>query len=176
MPRNQTKDETATEPAYGANTVTVACKIPHGVWLQLHEWTEATEPHPLTGTRQVKVASKVGKPVQIKGYRGLPFTGPIPGIETLGGYALTYGVPRDFWEKWLEQNQSLLIVKNQLIFAHNEKASIKDFSRGNETVKSGFEPIDPDNPNLKMNGKSAFQTENNPDAQKRLAISAATND
>jgi hypothetical protein len=176
MARTQTKDEPETEPAYGSNTVTVVCKLPHGIWLQLHEWGESIEPHPLTGTRTVKVARKVGKPILIKGYRGLPFTGPIPGIETNCGYALTPGVPKDFWEKWLEQNKSLLIVKNELIFAHNDKASVKDFTRGNETVICGFEPIDPDNPNRKLNGKSASQSEKNPDAKSRLAISAATND
>jgi hypothetical protein len=69
----RTQSNSSTDAAYGAATVTVACKMPHGVWLQLHELVECTEPHPALGTRQVKQARKVGEPIMVKGYRGLPF-------------------------------------------------------------------------------------------------------
>jgi hypothetical protein len=149
----QTADDNPSDIAYGAATVTVACKLPNGVWLQLHEMVEHTEPSP-NGPRQVKMARKVGKPVLIKGYKGFAFDHIEPRNTTIiGGFALTKGVPRDFFEKWCEQNQDSFLLKNQLMFAHVEKASVDDFAKGNESVKNGFEPIDPDNPNTRMGSK-----------------------
>jgi hypothetical protein len=150
MARTQTSP--SPDAAYGAATVTVACKMPNGVWLQLHELVECTEPHPALGTRQVKQARKVGEPIMVKGYRGLPF-GIDPKIDIAGGYALTPGVPRDFWKKWFEQNKHSALVKNHLIFAHHERASVDDFATGNETIRCGLEPIDPDKPMEKLGGR-----------------------
>jgi hypothetical protein len=45
-------------------------------------------------------------------------TGPryvVKGSE--GGYALTEGIPKDFWERWLRQNKDAPCVVKKLVFA-----------------------------------------------------------
>jgi hypothetical protein len=73
--------------------------------------------------------------------------GRLPEFNATGGYALTPGIPRDFWELWLEQNRNAPYVRNHCIFA----ASTEDRARAkvrNEYagVMSGLEPIDPERP------------------------------
>jgi hypothetical protein len=83
---------------------------------------------------------------------------------------LTPGVPRDFWEKWLEQNRTSAIVRNQMIFAHVERASVDDFANGNDSLRCGLEPVDPDAPMIKLGGRVGNS------AEKRLGIETADHD
>ena len=78
--------------------MTVACKLPNGIWLQLHEMRPMTEPHPMLGTREIGIARKVGEPVLIQGYKGIHHNDEPKDIAIRGGYALTPGVSREFWE------------------------------------------------------------------------------
>jgi hypothetical protein len=94
-----------SEPAYGSGTVTVCCKLPNGIYLQLHEMTERTIPDAMIGTRQIKMARAVGDRVLIKGYKGLYHNDEPKDIPIIRGYATTPGIDRFFWESWLEQNK-----------------------------------------------------------------------
>ena len=129
-----------------SDTVTVACKLPHGLVLRLHEMVEMNEPTAGGGFRKVKRAQAIGEPVVLKGYvrrfdRRLE---PAPVAQT-SSFALTHGVDADFFKKWLAQNHDLDAVKNNLIWAHSAADMIEGFIIEYEAQKSGIEPIDPQN-------------------------------
>jgi hypothetical protein len=128
----------------GATTVTVACKLPAGLWLQLWDMVDVPEGSP-TGTRNIKKAQKKGAPIKLNGC-ALPF-GAVPEFPMPGGYALTT-IPADFWEEWCRQNADSDILANRIIFAHASPTDTEAQAReqARNKVKSGFEPIDPRNP------------------------------
>ena len=51
-----------------AGKVTVACRLPHGVFLQAYRQVEDSEPIPGGGTRTFTRPEPVGAPVRIRGY------------------------------------------------------------------------------------------------------------
>jgi hypothetical protein len=126
-------------------TCTVACKVPNGIIMRIYEMIEAIEPSPMGG-RTIKQARQVGKDIRIKGA-----TTPTPNTmqfnQLMHGYGITQGVPKDVWEKWLEQHKDADIVINKLIFAYED--SNQTFNRASkqrkEGVRSGLEPLDPFN-------------------------------
>jgi len=65
----------------------------------------------------------------------LPFVDP--------AFALTHNVPRLFWDLWLEQNADSALVRNGLIFAHKQAASVTDQLRDHEDLTCGLEPLTP---------------------------------
>lgn len=130
--------------AKSAAMVTVACKLPNGLWLQLYDMVDGREMTP-QGPNTVKVARKRGEPIKLNGC-ALKF-GQTSEVPMPGGYALTQ-VPADFWERWLAANEDADIVQNRLVFAHDsaDKAASQARDQLKEKVKSGLEPIDPKNP------------------------------
>lgn len=135
-----------------ANTVTIACKLPNGMFLDLMgEEKEEMVPSNSGPVRQVK--RDLLKRVLVRGVaaerrleRGDEHGDPMesPGIMTVqGGYGLTFGVDKDFWDAWLRQNANSDLVKNRLIFAAaGDKAA--DQAREQEEIRSGLEPLDPE--------------------------------
>lgn len=122
-------------------TVSVACKLPHGLILQHQKAEKLNEPVMGGGTREVTRYVRTGKTVVIKGF-SLP-SGAAPPSAALGGYAITHGVEADFFTEWLKQNQEMDIVQQGLIFAHEKPAEVEKFAKDNRAVLSGLEPIDP---------------------------------
>jgi hypothetical protein len=121
-----------------SGTVTVACKLPHGMILQMHEMVEGNEPVMGGGTRSFKIARRVGEPVRLRG-NAVPF-GKAPMYAIEGGYALTPGVDAAFFSAWLKQNADHDAVKNKLIYAVGNKDVGKP--RELRELKSGLEPLD----------------------------------
>lgn len=144
-------NEKITAPAVAgtdksSRTVTVACKIPTGLTLQLCERRETQETAQGT-TREVVTYSKVGDVIVVAG-PAYP-NGPVPkGFkrrpDVVEGYALTYNVPADFWGAWLEQNKDADYVRSSMIFALPDVQSVQSKAIEMKDVRSGFEPIDPD--------------------------------
>lgn len=127
-------------------TVTVACKLPHGLILRLHEMVEMNEPTAGGSFRKVKRAQVIGEPVVVKGYsRRFDHRTEQAPAALPSSYALTYGVDADFFKKWLDQNKDLDAVKHNLIWAHAETDMVEGFIKEHAAQKSGFEPIDPNN-------------------------------
>jgi hypothetical protein len=120
-------------------SVTVACKIPNGLELRVMEAHDFNEPVMGGGTRTVQLHRQIGAPVHIKGCaapHGIP-------IVTHGGYALTTNVDADFWTKWLEQNASTDMVRNNLIYAMPREDSAAGKGREQSEIRSGLERLDP---------------------------------
>lgn len=144
------KTATAAAPAVKttktSGTVTVACKFPAGVVLQLCQKVEFEERTQAGGTVKRIRYDKVGQvftargPADPNGQAPKGFRRP----EVEGGYALTSGIPADFWEEWLSQNAQNPLVLSKMIFAHVSKDSTIDEAQDHESTRSGFEPLNPD--------------------------------
>lgn len=139
-----------------ASTVTVACKLPHGLILRYFDMVENSEPVMGGGMRTYHIAKQRGEPVVIKGYATK--WGEHPSIQISGGYALTKGVDADFFEAWLAQNQDHDAVKSGLIFAADRVDYAADKAKERAGIRNGLEPIDPSKPMRgveKYDGKAA---------------------
>lgn len=120
-------------------TVTVACKMPNGLILELTELFDHTEPLPGGGTKTVPMHRRTGKRVTIAG-PAAP-AGMAPKAPVMGGYALTHGIDADFWKQWLEQNKHSDLVRNKMIFAHEKQDSVEGRAREQAELRSGLEPM-----------------------------------
>lgn len=125
-----------------SDTVVVACKLPHGLLLQLQREIEVAEPSPSDPGRKVKRHERFGETHAIAGCaRPVGADGDFAPVA--GGYGLTYDIPRDFWETWLRQNAELPAVVNGFIFAHGKAAETRAQAKAGEAGLSGLEPVNP---------------------------------
>ncbi len=109
------------------NTVSVGCKLPNGMHLDI---TQVGEPL---------------KRVTLKGINSLT-QGAIIRPAVRGGFAITENVPKEFFEEWMRTHKEHPAVKNNLIFFHAQTESVKDMAEDLNDVEHGFEPIDPNKP------------------------------
>lgn len=129
-----------------AETVTVACKIPNGLVLQLCKPIVQVE-QGMGVTRDVQVHLKTGETITVAGPaypNGPPPKGFKRRPDDADGYALTKNVPGKFWEEWFLQNKDADYVTSGLIFAFPEIESVMDMARDGERIMSGLQPLDPD--------------------------------
>lgn len=125
-----------------AKFVTVACKLPMGMLLHLQQEYKDSEQTP-NGVREVTRYRKVGDGITVFG-PSMPVGVPTPPNKRIvGGYALTRGVPAEFWDKWLAQNKDAPYVKSEMIFALPNTSDAEDRADKQADVKSGLEPLDP---------------------------------
>lgn len=124
---------------YAGDVVTVACKMPNGLVLQLQEKRSEQEQTP-TGPQSIEIWRKTGQQYRVHGNRA-PF-GEAPPAEVAGGFALTHNVPRWFWEQWLAQNEGADYLTNGLIFAASASHAAGQASE-KASILSGLEPLSP---------------------------------
>jgi hypothetical protein len=132
----------ATKPATGTATVTVACKLPHGLLCRVHKEVEQEETIP-GGTRKIKLWFPTGEEFRLNGNAYPQNVGPKVPIEH--GFALTHGVPKDLWDAWLKQNRMLPAVREGMIFAQGSAAKAVDEAKEKKGIRTGFERLDPNN-------------------------------
>lgn len=124
-----------------AGTVTVACKLPHGLVLQLQEPYKVDEDVMGGGKKEVTRFRRTGDVVVIEGCAvkmGEPHD-----KHLASGFALTHGVDADFFAKWMEQNKDLTPVARGMIFAFEKPGSTIAEARNRSGELSGLEPVDP---------------------------------
>lgn len=124
-----------------AESVTVACKLPHGLILRVFKMHETNEAVMGGGSRVVKVAHPIEKTFVVAG-----FSHPqnaAPKATLIEGFALTPSVDKEFWDLWLSQNAESDVVKNGLIFAHVKPADTSAESKEKKLTRSGLERLDP---------------------------------
>lgn len=63
----------------------------------------------------------------------------------IGGYGLTE-VDKDFFEAWCKANADSALLKAGLIFAQEKPQAAASQAREQESVQSGFEPLDMSKP------------------------------
>jgi len=122
-PRHQPHVERPTS----STTIAVGCKLPNGMHLDIRKLGEPT------------------KRVTLKGINSLS-QGLIIRPAVRGGFAITEGVPKEFFERWMELNANHPAVKNELIFAHEQAASVRAMGEERDQLQHGFEPVDPNKP------------------------------
>lgn len=133
----------------GTDTVIVACKLPNG--LVIYDEREKTVNEQMFGGgfRPIQVWERVpGSEVTLNGNamsHETLLSGDVPHL-VVGGYAMTPGVPRDFWERWLERHRDTDIVRNRLVFAAASESKVRGMAKENAATRSGLEPLDPDHP------------------------------
>ncbi|WP_233867122.1 hypothetical protein [Paraburkholderia adhaesiva] len=106
-------------PAASSDTVTVACRLPQGLHLDIVKHGELRRRVTLNGANSP---------------------------HAVAGFGITEHVPRAFFEQWLADHAELPAVKHGLIFAHKQKASVEDQAGERGEVKSGLDPMDPKKP------------------------------
>jgi hypothetical protein len=136
----------STPRAAAVEFVTVACKLPNGIHLDVFDQFEYEE-NTIMGTRKSKRAVRSGR-VTIAGIKRRT-----DDSRLVMGFALTPNVPRDHWEAWLAANKDTPLVVNGLIFAHRQHSSVQDMAKEREANRSGLEPLDPRNLPKEFRGK-----------------------
>lgn len=123
---------------HAGGKVTVACKLPNGLRLQLHEAVEVAVPVLGGGVKVVKEYRPVGEPITVAGWRGADGK---PKLGTVAGCGITHNVPADFWNQWLKENKEQAYVRNGLIFAYEKADHVEGQAREEKDRKSGLEPL-----------------------------------
>jgi hypothetical protein len=101
-------------------TVTVGCKLPHGLHLDIYNDD---------GTLRDRVTVAGANSTDI-----------------IGGHGVTLGVPKAHFDEWMRRNKGSAAVRNELIFAHDSANDVAAQARSNVANKTGFEGINPDKP------------------------------
>ena len=126
-----------------AGTVTVGCKIPQGIMLDIYDWETVSLPVMAGGFKEVRMARALPWQHRLNGpARKIGQDVPYQIIE---GAALTHGVDADNFAIWLEQRKESDIVRNGLVFAQIKVGDAVAQAKEHRNQKSGFEPIDPAN-------------------------------
>ncbi|MCC8963766.1 hypothetical protein H8A95_15960 [Bradyrhizobium sp. Pear76] len=130
----------AEAEAKSPRTVTVACKLPHGIRIRGYEKRGEREQVLGGGVREFDVWRPVGPYIRIKGpvvpaqFQAL--------VEVVGGYAITSGVPAEVFEQFMEHNEDSDFVKNNMIYGHEHRGRVISWAREHERQKTGVEPLD----------------------------------
>ncbi|PWT77549.1 MAG: hypothetical protein C5B60_02640 [Chloroflexi bacterium] len=145
-PNITTPGTLAADPGRGRTAgakVTVACKLPGGLLMRI--FAPMTRPEPVMGggTREVTTWEPTGQGRWARG-NAVPY-GVVPSWPIVGGYGLTHDVPKDFWDKYLEQNRDSPWIVHHLVFAYEDAAQAAAAAKEKAALKSGLEPLDPDN-------------------------------
>lgn len=120
-------DKPAGKKATVGKTLTVYCKLPHGIRYALPDGSE------------LKLVGMLGderSPLQVSG---------MPGRDSVAGFGVTRNVDPDAWAWVVENHGDSLAHKNELIFVKDsgdEKSGTAEAKEKSGEV-TGFEPIDP---------------------------------
>lgn len=68
----------------------------------------------------------------------------------IGGYGLTRGVDKEFFEGWLKDHASFEPVAKDLVFAVGQESAARGTASERKGEKNGFEPLDPTNPGARL--------------------------
>lgn len=126
--------------------VTVACKIPNGIILQLCRETKYWEDTP-SGSKERKRFDRAGPRYHVAGPaypNGQAPKGYPERVPTAGGFALTSDIPKEFWDQWLEQNRETSFIVNGQVFAMSTLDSAQGKGREQKDIMTGFEAISQD--------------------------------
>lgn len=123
----------------GDRTVVVVCKMPRGLFLQLHEPIEQQVNLSNGGTQMRKAQMRIGDPVRLKP-SVLPF-GAIPNYPIVEGFSLTRDVDANFWNQYYQQNKNLEMIQSGLLCAFDNEADATAYCREQAKLKHGLEPL-----------------------------------
>lgn len=107
--------------------VTVACKLPHGLILELgNPGADNYRRHLVAGPY---TTDQAGKPASI----------------VVNNYAFTK-VPEDFWKAWSAKHKGAQYLKTRAVYAEAESDGAQAAALTDGNTRSGFERLNPDKP------------------------------
>lgn len=122
------------------DTVTIACKLPNGLRLDVTGKDGVRQSVTIRGNRLA--TNPDGLPIQSHEIAGNPLSSMLA-----DSYGLTPNVPADFWAQWAKENANYTPYKLGMVFAQGEHASAAAQAREvYADVKTGLEPMDRDKP------------------------------
>lgn len=156
-------------PLSDGDTVCVACKIPQGVIMDHYEMVDDFESMYGGGSRPIKRSVPTGRRFILAGLGkeiAAMRQGVMPMTPNAGGYAITAGIPREFWEWWSHayRDQPMLNPERPLVFAEPTLSRALARARELSATESGFEPIDPNDPRKRTGMRAVTSSERPPGA------------
>lgn len=125
-------------PAGGGRMVIVVCKMPRGIYLQLHEKVMQDVRVMGGGIEKREVAMAVGDQVRLRP-SVLPF-GAIPNYTIVNGFSFTE-VEANFWNSWYQQNPKFGMLEAGLLCAFDTEADARAYCKEYGTLTHGLEPL-----------------------------------
>ena len=135
----------AKDASKTGDTVTVACKLPHGIVLH-REVKKSRTVNVLGGGQRDEFYFERVPDSEVRVYGTARVVGHAPLTRIVCGFALTQGVPKETWDQWRAANKDMPAVKNGLIFAYPTTALAADAAKDpdNKKLRSNLEPLNPD--------------------------------
>lgn len=131
-------------PSGSGDTVTVGCKLPHGMILQLNQMVDAREPVMGGGMRDTKRAVPHGARYFVRGTAHPQNEAPKALIHE--GFALTPGIPADIWAEWCKQHADADVLDKDrpLLRAFARQSDTEAWARESRSARTGQERLNPD--------------------------------
>lgn len=127
-----------------ARTVVVVCKMPRGLYLDIHQPVPQDVRVSGGGIEKRTIHMRMPERVRLKP-AVLPY-GTIPNYPIVEGFSLTRDVDADFWRKYSEQNTGLQMITEGLLRGFDNEADATAYCREYAALKHGIEPLNVDGP------------------------------
>ena len=143
--------------AAAGQTVTVGCRLPTGLYMQIFELETQKVDRPDGTQKEVKVAVAKSQRVKLNGAAKFRGGGKEMAHDIRHGAGLTFGVDADLFAAWMKANADTEIVKNGLVFAHRTN-DIEAQAKDHRAQRTGLEPLDSRNLPDEFKGKVETKT------------------
>jgi hypothetical protein len=126
-----------------ANTVAIACRLPHGFVLQAQEKFTVAEPTQSDPSRKVERSRFTGPKFRVAGFAVSRDPADERERQTVvAGYGITPDVPKTLWDAFLRDNEDWEPIAKGLVKAFPSEDRAKGYARaGGGGVFSGLEAI-----------------------------------
>lgn len=121
-----------------ADTITVLCRLPSGIRLDLHDLSSLSER--TQATAPVMTPPQARSSILLNGIRQDPLYHPVE--NRLLGRAGRTTVPTNFWKAWLEQNRQSDLITRKIIFAETTPARADNAMAELTKDRTGLEGAD----------------------------------
>jgi hypothetical protein len=125
--------------------VRVACKLPHGLWLELHNPPPPFDPlrpsfHAVTAAVRPRVSIKLNGANSVKNHWNTGFYRVMAPSYDFG----VTDIPEDVWEEWEKLHKDEPFIKGGLIFALPKLKEVMAEAKVRALEKTGLEPLNQD--------------------------------
>lgn len=124
--------------------MTVGCKLPHGIILQLNRMEKHYEPVLGGGSRETERAIPHGARYFVRGTAHPQNEAPKALIYE--GFALTSGIPAEVWTEWCKQHSDADVLDRDrpLLRAFARQGDTEAWARESRDARTGQERLNPD--------------------------------
>lgn len=128
------------KPEDAGAKVAVYLNHPTGIVIQRYQFAEYDEMVLGGGVQRRKISEPVGPAITLYGNR--------PGRQgteqthmIVANHGVTHGVPKDLWDWWIVAYKDMPLVRNGLIFAHEDSSRGEAQARAMRDERSGLEAL-----------------------------------